>query len=102
LSATQDKLQEIAQTVLAMDESELLRLLPIYQKRVEDFSSMSEWDEAVILYFLINAYRIRNIQFSQKVNQFKSKQKKDAKGKKAPSSKEDNPERTIPSLSLVK
>ncbi|MDR1079677.1 MAG: hypothetical protein LBQ79_01595 [Deltaproteobacteria bacterium] len=85
MTATEDKLRKIALEVLAMDEGELMQLLPGYQDRMENYASIHEWEEAVLLYFLINGYRIKNIQFCERVNQLNARPKPprdEAKGRR--------------------
>jgi hypothetical protein len=75
MSSTEDKLRDIARQVLSMSETDLMELLPVYQSRMDNFSSISEWEESVVLYFLINGFRIKNIQFCERVNQLNSRRK---------------------------
>jgi hypothetical protein len=87
MSSTETKLKEIVRQVLSMNESELLALLPGYQHRMENYSSISEWEEAVVLYFLINGCRIKSIQFCDRVNQLNSRKnpkRKTAEGSSFP------------------
>ncbi|MDR1035830.1 MAG: hypothetical protein LBT40_04470 [Deltaproteobacteria bacterium] len=77
MTATEDKLRRIAREILAMDEGDLMALLPNYQDRMENYSTIHEWEEAVLLYFLINGYRIKNIQFCERVNQLNSRPKQE-------------------------
>ncbi|MDR1315153.1 MAG: hypothetical protein LBQ12_16065 [Deltaproteobacteria bacterium] len=94
MTATQDKLRKIAREILSLNELDLMALLPEYQKRMDNFNTIQEWEEAVILYFLINGCRIKNIQFCEKVNQLNSNPKRT--GNKA-----DDCARPRPELSLV-
>jgi hypothetical protein len=109
LMTTEEKLKEIARQILAMNENDLMALLPTYQERMESFSTISEWEESVVLYFLINGYRIKNIQFCERVNQLNSR-RKPGKGTKEPKEPKEPkgakgakaPQRPKPHLILVK
>jgi hypothetical protein len=43
---------------------------------METFSPTSEWEEAVIIYFLINGYRVKNAQFNNKIQDYMDERKK--------------------------
>jgi hypothetical protein len=116
MSAIEDKLKAIVKEVLKLDERDLLALLPNYHSRIEEFQSISEWEEACILYFLINGVRIRSIQLSDRVQQINSRHKKRSESKKdligapkvaplAKGTEDQDPDpapRTKPVLKLVK
>jgi hypothetical protein len=74
----EDSLKTIARQILALDEATLIQLLPKYRKRMENFTPTREWEESVIIYFLINGYRIKNTQFNERLKVLLSEQK--AKG----------------------
>ncbi|MDR3154010.1 MAG: hypothetical protein LBW85_07015 [Deltaproteobacteria bacterium] len=101
MATTEEKLKEIAQEVLAMNENDLMALLPRYQNRMENYASISEWEESVVLYFLINGYRIKNIQFCERVNELNSRRKPSAKESSGKTRPEAAPRRK-PVLDLVK
>ena len=66
----EDTLKELARRVLALDEETLISLVPKYRKRMDNFEPSQEWEESVIIYFLINGYRIKNAQFNERVKRY--------------------------------
>jgi hypothetical protein len=66
----EDTLKELARRVLALDEETLISLVPKFRKRMEDFEPTREWEESVIIYFIINGYRIKNAQFNERVKTY--------------------------------
>jgi hypothetical protein len=72
MTTTEEKLKAICAELLQLDESELLSCLPTYHRRLESFSSIREWEEATIIFFLINGLRIKNIQLPDKIKQLNS------------------------------
>ncbi|MDR2423034.1 MAG: hypothetical protein LBE01_06615 [Deltaproteobacteria bacterium] len=59
----EDTLKSLARRILAMDEDELVRLIPKYRKRMDNFTPTQEWEESVIIYLIINGYRVKSAQF---------------------------------------
>lgn len=53
-------LEEIADHVLALDDSDLAVLLDYYKKRMSQGEPTRSWERAVIAYFLLNGIRIKN------------------------------------------
>ncbi|MDR2367149.1 MAG: hypothetical protein LBF58_03425 [Deltaproteobacteria bacterium] len=66
----EDTLSQIAKNLLALDEDTLISLIPKYRKRMDRFEPTTEWEEAVIIYFIINGYRIKNAQFNNKIKDY--------------------------------
>lgn len=66
----EDILQKIARQIMALNEETLTALLPRYKQRMMDFAPTKEWEEAVVIYFLINGLRIKNSQFNDKVREY--------------------------------
>ncbi|MDR2387083.1 MAG: hypothetical protein LBE80_05790 [Deltaproteobacteria bacterium] len=66
----EDTLSQIAKNLLALDEETLISLIPKYRKRMDRFEPTTEWEEAVIIYFIINGYRIKNAQFNNKIKDY--------------------------------
>ncbi|MDR2352797.1 MAG: hypothetical protein LBF22_06455 [Deltaproteobacteria bacterium] len=61
-----ESLLEITKKILALPkipEAELLKLQGFCRKKMDTCTTISEWEEAMILYFLVNGYRVKNIQF---------------------------------------
>ena len=52
---------------MALNEETLTALLPKYKERMMDFAPTREWEESVVIYFLINGLRIKNSQFNDKI-----------------------------------
>jgi len=53
-------LEEIADHVLTLDDSDLAALLDYYKKRMAQGEPTRSWERAVIAYFLLNGIRIKN------------------------------------------
>jgi hypothetical protein len=73
---TEDVLKQLARSILALDEETLISLLPLYRKRMDNFEPTSEWEESVIIYFMINGCRIKNTQFNERVKLYMEDLKK--------------------------
>jgi hypothetical protein len=67
-------LENIAERILALDEASLTGLWKKYKLRMEEFNTTKEWEKAVIVFFIINAVRVKNHIFNEQVakNQEKS------------------------------
>ena len=59
---------------MALNEETLTALLPRYKERMLDFAPTSAWEEAVVIYFLINGLRIKNSQFNDKIKEYMGEQ----------------------------
>jgi hypothetical protein len=68
----EDVLSKIARQIMALNEETLTALLPRYKERMLDFAPTSAWEEAVVIYFLINGLRIKNSQFNDKIKEYMS------------------------------
>ncbi|MDR1677712.1 MAG: hypothetical protein LBS44_04885 [Deltaproteobacteria bacterium] len=66
----EETLSQIAKCLLALDEETLISLVPKYRKRMDHFEPTSEWEEAVLIYFIINGYRVKNAQFNNKIKDY--------------------------------
>jgi hypothetical protein len=66
----EDVLSKIARQIMALNEETLTALLPRYKERMLDFAPTSAWEEAVVIYFLINGLRIKNSQFNDKIKDY--------------------------------
>ncbi|MDR1872310.1 MAG: hypothetical protein LBS60_10420 [Deltaproteobacteria bacterium] len=67
MASLEDTIKSLARRILTLDEEELARLLPKYRKLMDNFTPSKEWEEAVIIYFMINGYRVKNAQFSEQL-----------------------------------
>ncbi|MDR1921137.1 MAG: hypothetical protein LBS31_05250 [Candidatus Adiutrix sp.] len=68
----EDVLKKIARQIIALNEETLTTLLPKYKERMMDFTPTQEWEESVVIYFLINGLRIKNSQFNDKIKEYMS------------------------------
>ncbi|MDR2350199.1 MAG: hypothetical protein LBF41_06195 [Deltaproteobacteria bacterium] len=75
MATTEEKLKALAKEILSLNETDLLKLLPVYHERMKNPKSVPEWEEASVLYFLINGVRIKNIQFPEKTNEINARPK---------------------------
>ena len=66
----EDVLKKIARQIMALNEENLTALLPRYKERMTDFSPTPEWEESVVIYFLINGLRIKNSLFNDKIKSY--------------------------------
>ena len=77
-------LNKIARQIMALNEETLTALLPRYKERMLEFAPTAEWEESVIIYFLINGLRIKNSQFNDKVREYANAGEADDKGRPRP------------------
>ena len=75
-------LEQIADKVVGLDEESLAQLLPKYKQQMENFESTREWERSVIIYFLINAVRVKNSIFNDNVQKGRTGSDKPAKSPK--------------------
>ena len=66
----EDTLQKIARQIMALNEETLTALLPRYKERMMNFAPTQQWEESVVIYFLINGLRIKNSQFNDKIKEY--------------------------------
>lgn len=66
----EDILSKIARQIMALNEETLTALLPRYKERMLNFTPTNAWEEAVVIYFLINGLRIKNSQFNDKIREY--------------------------------
>lgn len=67
-------LGNIAEKILALDESSLSSLWEKYKDKMENFDTSKEWERAVIIFFIINSVRVKNHIFNE---QIKSRQQQE-------------------------
>lgn len=65
-----DVLSRIARQIMALDEDTLTALLPRYKERMLAFAPTREWEESVLIYFIINGLRVKNTQFNDKIRDY--------------------------------
>jgi hypothetical protein len=56
----QETVEDLAATILSLDEEDLAEHLKHYKEIMEDFNPTPEWEKAVIAFFLINGVRVKN------------------------------------------
>ena len=66
----EETLQKIAKQIMALNEETLTALLPRYKERMMNFAPTQQWEESVVIYFLINGLRIKNSQFNDKIREY--------------------------------
>lgn len=84
-------LDRLAERILALDEASLANLCEKYKTRMERFDTSKEWEKAVIIFFVINAVRVKNQIFNDSI--MKSQVQAEA---------EKKPVKAKPNLKLVK
>lgn len=62
-----NSLEKIADTILALDEASLTGLWEKYKRKMEHFASTKEWERSVIIFFIINAVRVKNKIFNEQI-----------------------------------
>lgn len=92
----ESSLDKIAEQILHLDEASLVNLWEKYHRRMEQFEPTREWEKSVIIFFLINAVRVKNHVFNEQV--MKSRNPSSATATEPPSV----PPRTKPHLRRVK
>ncbi len=60
-------LDEIAERILALDEASLTALWEKHKRRMESFEPSRAWEKSVIIFFLINAVRVKNHIFNDRI-----------------------------------
>ena len=83
-------LERLAEKILALDEASLTGLWEKYKTRMEQLDTTREWEKAVIIFFIINAVRVKNQIFNERV----MRKQTEVPEKKAPKPK--------PNLKLIK
>ncbi|MBI4634670.1 MAG: hypothetical protein HY742_12345 [Deltaproteobacteria bacterium] len=74
----ENSLEKLAETILALDEASLTGLWEKYKRRMEHFESSKEWERSVIIFFIINAVRVKNKIFNEQIIETQNKQKQPA------------------------
>lgn len=60
-------LEKIADSILSLDEASLNSLWHKYKEKMEAFDSTREWERSVIIFFIINAVRVKNHIFNERI-----------------------------------
>ncbi|HOF05323.1 MAG TPA: hypothetical protein PK175_02105 [Syntrophales bacterium] len=89
-------LEKIADKILGFDEASLAFLWEKYKQRMEHFDASREWEQAVIVFFIINAVRAKNQIFNEEIR------KRRNQTASSPPRKSDAGGRDKPQLKLIK
>jgi predicted house-cleaning noncanonical NTP pyrophosphatase (MazG superfamily) len=73
-------LDNIAEKILALDESSLSGLWNKYKDKMEEFETSKEWEKAVIIFFIINSVRVKNHIFNEQIMNRQGKDQDTKKG----------------------
>lgn len=60
-------LDRLAEQILSFDEASLTSLLDEYRRRMDNFEPTREWERAVIIFFIINSMRVKNLMFNENI-----------------------------------
>jgi len=60
-------LDKIAEKILGLDEASLTALWEKYKYQMEHFETTREWEKSVIIFFIINAVRVKNQIFNEQI-----------------------------------
>jgi len=60
-------LDKIAEKILSLDEASLSGLWEKYKNQMEHFETSKEWEKSVIIFFIINAVRVKNQIFNEQI-----------------------------------
>lgn len=60
-------LLNLADRVLDFDEASLVQLQEQYLRKVSEFAPTRDWERSMVVYFMINAIRVKNKIFNEKV-----------------------------------
>jgi len=82
-------LNKLAGHILGMDEASLVSLWEKYKTRTENFEISREWEEAVIIFFIINAVRAKNQMFNEQIQKRNQPQPEPGQAPRRPRGKPD-------------
>lgn len=60
-------LDRLAEQILSFDEASLTSLLDEYRAKMDAFEPTREWERAVIIFFIINSVRVKNLMFNENI-----------------------------------
>jgi hypothetical protein len=92
MNKLEESLNKIADQILYLDEASLTSLWEKYKNKMENFSFSPDWERSVIIFSVINAFRVKNAIFNEQMV------KKQTDKTQAPSP----PKKEKPNLRLVK
>jgi hypothetical protein len=91
MTVLESALHKMAENILSLDEASLASLWEKYKTRMGHFETTREWEKSVIIFFIINAVRVKNHIFNENMLLLRKKHDKPQK-----------PPRKKPNLKLVK
>ncbi len=91
ITVLESALDKMAENILNLDEASLASLWEKYKTRMEHFETTKEWEKSVIIFFIINAVRVKNHIFNENMLELHKKHDKPQK-----------PPKKRPDLKLVK
>lgn len=91
MTVLESALDKMAENILNLDEASLVSLWEKYKTRMEHFETTKEWEKSVIIFFIINAVRVKNHIFNENMLELRKKYDKPQK-----------PPKKKPDLKLVK
>ena len=86
MTVLESALDKMAESILSLDEASLASLWEKYKTRMEHFETTREWEKSVIIFFIINAVRVKNHIFNENILEL---HKKHDKAPKPPKKKPD-------------
>lgn len=63
----ESSLDKLAERILSLDEASLTTLWEKYKQKMEKFEATREWEKSVIIFFIINAVRVKNHIFNEQI-----------------------------------
>ncbi|MCD6320417.1 MAG: hypothetical protein J7M03_07025 [Candidatus Desulfofervidaceae bacterium] len=60
-------LHRLAEQILNLDEASLTSLLEKYRAKIQQFEPTKEWEKAVIVFFMINGVKVKNLMFNEQM-----------------------------------
>ncbi len=60
-------LDRLAEQILSFDEASLSVLLDEYRRKMDSFEATRDWERAVIIFFIINSVRVKNLMFNENI-----------------------------------
>ncbi len=84
-------LDRLADQILRLDEASLTTLYDKYKEGMDQFEPTRDWEKSVIIFFIINAVRVKNQLFNERIMK--------RHGRHAPEKKES---KSKPNLKLIK
>ncbi len=81
MTEVRQALDRLADQILSFDEASLTSLLEEYRRKMDNFEPTREWERAVIIFFIINSMRVKNLMFNENILKKSAKGKEEAPGR---------------------